>query len=234
VFNLKTKLRHTLTGIAGLTLGAVMSSLVVSPAYAAYSFDRAGAVAYAKAYSCNVGNCANPNYIKLGSDCANFVSQALYEGGNLTQITYGTSSTNWYYSDTLFRTIYTGSSSWVQVSALYNQLQASSRLNSVLYPAMTSAYSGAQPGDVYMYDWGKGEGYSHVAMHTSNGTFVDFWDSDNSKNYNSVTGGVGSKLAQHTTDRDGAPWNWGYWIQGSLTIRSKMHTRVLHLDDYGY
>ena len=217
-----------------MILGAVVSSLAASPAYAAYAFDRAGAVAYAKKYSCNVGNCGNSNYMRLPSDCVNLVSQALHEGGNLTQITIGTSANQWYYSDSFFKTSYSGSGSWVRVSELYSQLISSSRLNSVLYPSMTSAYSGAQPGDIYMYDWGQGEGYSHMSMHTSNGSFVDFYDSSKSKNYNSVTGGAGSKLAQHTTDRDGAPWNWGYWTQGNLTIRAKMHTRVLHLDDYGY
>lgn len=224
---MKTRVSKFASASIGFVVGMAMVTLVSQPASAATNYDRTSAVAYAKTYACNGADCSNPAYIRLSSDCTNFVSQALNRGG-LTQVKNGSVVTNWFYSD-LAGIKFTGSSTWIQVSGLYNNLAANNRLSTVLYPSMGSAYSGALPGDLYMYDWGTGDGFSHFSMATSDGTFVSYYDTHEGRNYNSVTGGAGSKLAQHTVDRDGAPWNWGYQTETITTVRSQMRTRVLRI-----
>lgn len=236
----KTRPPKTITSaVASFALGFLAIACFAQPAQATTPYDRAGAVAYAKNYACNPNvNCANGNYMRIGGltvtasmDCTNFVSQALFEGGGLPKITSGSTLIQWYYSD-IFKMDFTGSTNWINVGGLYNQLALTGRIASTASPSKTAAYSGANPGDLYMYDWGLGEGYSHLAMATSDGTFVNYYDNGYSKNYNSVTGGAGSKLAQHSTDRDGAPWNWGYWVETRTSVRQLMKTRLIHIASY--
>lgn len=92
---------------------------------------------------------------------------------------------------------------------------------------MSSAYTSAEAGDVYMYDWGRGEGWSQVSIETGWGTFANW--SDNGKAYSSVTGGSGDYINQHTTDRWHSPWNWGYWTETSPTIRASIEDSHLAL-----
>lgn len=228
-----------ISAVASFSLGMMLVSIFSNPAEAAVTYNRAGAVAYAKQYACNPNsNCANPNYMRIGGfyetgskDCANFVSQAMYQGGGLPAIRSGSSLIQWHYSDIL-KINFTGSNNWINVGGLYNQLALSGRISSTASPSNTAAYSGASPGDLYMYNWGLGEGFSHLAMATSDGTFVNYFDTSHSKNYNSVTGGAGSKIAQHSTDRDGAPWNWGYWTETRSSVRQLMQTRVIRISSY--
>lgn|GEM_PF-3304717 len=208
----------------------------------AYSYDGLGAVHYAHLYACNGVDCHNSQYLYLGSDCANFVSQSIHDGGGLTYMRGVSSVLDWYYDTTtaLDRTgysqnVYSGSQSWVSVSALYDQLRFTSRLSSIANPTMSLKYSGANSGDIYMYDWGKDEGFSHVALATDNGSFANYQDPFPSPlpNYSSITGGSGSRMAQHTNDRDWAPWNYGYWGERDASIRSKMRTKILRIAPAG-
>lgn len=226
-------LRKGLAGISGVALGFGLAISISQPANA-YTFNRSGAVNYAKTYACNGVDCSNANFIRLGADCANFVSQALHVGGDIPMIKNSSIATaKWFYSEQsqlFFPRVYTGSNSWVSVNALFHQLEDSGRLGSVSSTFMAAPYSGAQLGDVYMYDWGRGEGYSHVALATGQGVFGSYFDPQEAKNYTWITGGSGSKLAQHTTDRDGAPWNWGYWTEGDYSVRAKMRTVILRIN----
>jgi len=92
---------------------------------------------------------------------------------------------------------------------------------------MGAAYTAASKGDVYLYDWGKGNGCSHASMETKWGDYINYYDPVIERNYNSVTGGEGDKMAQHTTDRDGAPRNWGYHIEYDPTVKAKMRTVIM-------
>ena len=78
-----------------------------------------------------------------------------------------------------------------------------------------------------MYDWGRGEGYSHMAISTNSGTFANYADTNGP--YYAVTGGSGDRIAQHSTDRVDSPWNWGYWTENSWSVVQNMRTKVLHL-----
>lgn len=224
---------------AGFVVGLAVSLIAVSPSHATTTYNRSGVVSYAKKYACNDDmSCQNPGYMRMGfilyndgSDCANFVSQSINVGGGLPSVYSGPTELRWFY-DEMPLGAYTGTASWVKVSDLYYELAVSNRMSYSTMPTMTNQYSGAKPGDVYMYDWGQGEGYSHMAIATGDGTFATYMDPYNKdKNYNSVTAGAGSKIAQHSRDRDGAPWNWGYWTQGNPTIKKLMRTMVIHMSD---
>lgn len=207
---------------------------MATPAYA-YSYSGTGAVGYAHQYACNGTDCHNSQYLYLGSDCANFVSQAIHDGGGLTYIKPGTSSTAWFYQVVYYFGFpdFIGSQSWVSASSLYAQLVASNRLSSIANPTMSLKYSGANGGDIYLYDWGHGEGFSHVSLATDNGNFANYFDPGFQVNYTSITGGSGSRMVQHTTDRDWAPWNFGYWNENDPSVRALMKTKILRIAPAG-
>ncbi len=94
---------------------------------------------------------------------------------------------------------------------------------------MGAKFSGATAGggDVYVYDWGRGEGYSHVSYSTGKWFFADYFDRANGVNYLEITGGSGDMMSQHSTNREKAPWNYGYQIERDPTVRAKMRTMVL-------
>lgn len=148
-------LRNAATVISGLLIGATVS-LINSPgaqAAVASTYNPTLARNYSNTYTCNGSNCRNSAYVNLGgTDCTNFVSQALKAGNFPT-------SAGWYYSN---GTIH--SASWVQVAAFKNFMVDQAQYAYIASPGMTSTYTTASIGDVYMYDWGHGDGYSHLSF----------------------------------------------------------------------
>jgi hypothetical protein len=53
----------------------------------------------------------------------------------------------------------------------WHQLQTKVSYQSV---TMSSAYTSAEAGDVYMCDWGRGAGWSDVSIETGLGTFANW------------------------------------------------------------
>lgn len=199
-----------------------------------YTYNRAAAVAYAHQWSCNgTTSCRNSAYQDLGGeDCTNFVSQALLAGG-VTQTKVGYGYEQWWYDGYEDWWPYGDihrSHSWGLVTNLSTQLQATGRATGVVLTNMTSKYSGANSagGDIYMYDWGKGEGYSHMALSTGHETFYPYTDPIG-VSYTGITGGSGDSMSQHSTDRDHAPWNWGYWTT-TLEFRAKYKVKLLKIN----
>lgn len=207
-----------------VALALILGAAVAAPANAASSYNRDAAVTYAKQYSCNEQeSCRNKNYNNMGrADCTNFVSQAMRAGGKQNS---QSGAAIWYW---LTKANY--SNSFVQVPKLREFLGQKSRSTTVTLN-MDAAFTPARKGDLYMYDWGKGEGWSHLSMETGNGSFANVVDSHTNKNYRSVTGGKGDYIAQHSTDRDGSPWNWGYQTQKDAKIKKKMKTVLIKLSD---
>lgn len=209
----------------GVVLLAFAVGVVASASVAyAYSYNRSDAKAYADRYSCNYSQCRNSNYVSFGSDCTNFVSQALKAGG-LPQERHAwyESKPEWFYANSS-----TYSKSWTVVSYFKNYM-VNQRSRAVIWgTTMNARYNASYTGDVFMYDWGTGDGYSHLSFHPGYGTFPSYYDSHYSKNYSSVTGGYGDFLDQHSRDRYHAPWNWGYWVERNSTTRSKMRTVIIH------
>lgn len=82
------------------------------------SYNPSGAVNYAKKYLRSTG----PNYYNFhgdGGDCANFISQCLYEGGGLPKRKYDNdkwNNSNWYYDDKGQNFPKSYSASWAQAS----------------------------------------------------------------------------------------------------------------------
>jgi hypothetical protein len=224
------RLAFTLVAIIIFSLGGAAPG---NASNLGYTYNRAAAVAYARQWSCNgTTSCRNPAFQNLGDeDCTNFVSQALLAGG-VTETKTGYGYEQWWYDD--YETWPFGpinrSLTWALVTNLSTHLQATGRATGVVLTDMTAKYSGANPagGDIYMYDWGKGEGYSHLSLSTGREAYYPYTD-PNGFSYTSITGGSGDSMSQHSTDRDHAPWNWGYWTT-TLEFRAKYRVKLLRMN----
>jgi hypothetical protein len=197
----------------------LVGSLMTTPAAqaATMTYNRSGAVAYANRWAANGQNLMNPQAYRLGNDCTNFVSQSVH-GGSVAYDMGGGADIGWYPHYQSWDAVHMFDYFWHQLQGKVTYLSVT----------MSSAYTSAEAGDVYMYDWGRGEGWSHVSIETGWGAFANW--SDSGKTYSSVTGGSGDYINQHTTDRWHSPWNWGYWTETSPTIRASMKTVILHFN----
>ena len=210
---------------AGRIIGALLAGILgfliaAAPAWAA--LDRTAAKDYSNRYSCNSVQCRNGAYKDFGdSDCTNFVSQTMKAGGIVQYDAFWPWQREWYYSSS---TNYSGS--WVGVSKFVDFMLGERGATYVSPSSMSARYTPASIGDVYMYDWGRGAGWSHLSTSPGFGTFPSYYDSTYAKNYNTVTGGTGDYLNQHSRDRYHAPWNWGYWAERDSTTRARMKTLV--------
>jgi len=149
----------------------------------------AGAVKYALAHV----YAYQWNYKKYGgypSDCTNFVSQCLYEGGRFAQDRSG--YLVWWWQSWPSK----HSNSWTVAHDLYAYLASSGRSKRVeTYCASSKVLSypkasvSAVKGDVVFYDW-TGDGYyDHAAIVTG---------------YSSAKG---DRISQHTTNRKNVVWH---------------------------
>lgn len=186
------------------------------------SFNRAHAVAYADQWSTNGASFRNPTYPQPsnGDDCTNFISQSLYEAGMPT-IDAGSLNNPWHPDNTLLP--------WINVNAFENSFELAGRLT-IETTTMSAARTVAEPGDVFMYDWGQGEGYSHLALMVGNGPFADYVDPTDGRNYRDFDGGAGDYIDQHVTDRSHSPWNYGYLTEPDPQVRAKMSIVILHFN----
>lgn len=186
-----------------------------------WTYDGFKAAAYAKRYACNAQNCRNGAYNVFDNDCTNFVSQAIRAGGHrpfaIGMYEWLPYTTTWIASRKL-----TG-----LLTGYYENWARYRKVN------MGAAYTPAHHGDVFLYDWGKGHGWSHVSVVTGWGTYIKYWDYKKQKGYWQVTGGRGDKIAQHTRDRDGAPWNWGYHTERNPKVRARMRTILVQMNASG-
>ncbi len=189
-------------------------------------------VAYAHKYACNTasganGKCYNSAYLSFGADCTNFVSQALYAGGmpmeRHSTIEYWKSE--WFYDKSNDK----HAKAWTSVQYFQDYFKnAKSYGTWIRASSMGAQYTPAARGDIYMYNWGRGEGWSHLAIETGFGQFADFVDHSTGRRYRSVTSGSGDYISQHVTDRDYSPWNWGYQTETNPKYRRAMDTIILH------
>lgn len=82
-------------------------------------------------------------------------------------------------------------------------------------------------------DFGKGKGWQHLAIVTGWGQYINYVDPISAVNFASAHVGKGDKIAQHTTDRDGAPWNIGIYMERDPKIPAKWTARVVHFRNSG-
>ncbi|MEY4000617.1 MAG: hypothetical protein RLZZ626_972 [Actinomycetota bacterium] len=216
-----------IAGVA-LAIAAVSAGVETStPARATVTYSRASAVNYAHTYACNLNtSCRNSSYVNLdGSDSTNFVSQVLRAGGIPDDLS-GQGFEQWWY--VTYPTSW--SNTWSHAYDLNVYLQANGYA-SASRPSLANKFSGANAngGDVYLFDMGKGEGWSHTAFSTGHETYYPFFDSYLQVNYSSLNGGSGDAISQHAYDRDHAPWNIGYLTEPDPLVRVRMRVVLLSM-----
>ena len=152
----------------------------------------------------------NSGYTSYGNDCTNFVSQAMSAGGFRWIYDQDSGAYDWH----------TGILSWYNVVGFidaFSHLKRAARITQ--WPASDS-YTPAAVGDVYIYDWGQGDGMSHLALETGFGQRGPGYTSD----------GLGDYIDQHTNDRYHAPWNYGYLHPDSTINTANMAIYVMTID----
>jgi len=163
-------------------------SVCASPAVVAYNRTAAAQWAVGHAYD-------PPEYVD--ADCTNFVSNVMSLGGGL-------SPTAWWY-----HTSYSSHSfSWTVAKDFAYQMYQHGYVTRQDIDPSQQYISGAQIGDVILYDQGDGNGFNHVAIVvqiSSNGTVA---------------------VAEHTAAYANRLWNQA-WIDSPN--RSAFHAQLLHV-----
>lgn len=203
------KLRKRACG-AVTTAFLIAAFLPASPASAGTT-ARSPAVYYADTNTTNPPNTyTNPAYNRYSSDCTNFISQAM-RAGQWPGVTTGYTE-YWYPYTNAWLTV----SHWLEAMNEYAW-----RTSLVEQQSKGGAYTTAQLGDMYPYDWGRGLGISHLAIsvgYANNGR-AGMYSGD----------GQGDYMDQHSPDRMHAPWNYGYLHPDGNTNPATMHIYVVPL-----
>jgi len=188
-----------------------LSAYAIPDDPSSHPYDRAGAVEYALQHWNDSAGLYNPNYYKFPlTDCQNFVSQALYEGGNITMFispwstNLGVGDAGWFY---LNNKQY--ASGWTEVGSFfqrttqfgpngelpetwrddYNQGPVGRLLATRRWDEPDEVPNELKPGDVIQYEWlDDGDHYyDHTAIVVA------------------IEGGV-PYVAAHTNDHDRVPY----------------------------
>jgi Putative amidase domain len=170
----------------------------------ALAYNRNNAANYAEAWAYGRNN----NYPSYGADCTNFASQALRAGGysfvGSPQYWNSGDDSQWWGTWGLGYWFHTNS--WSAVRDQYSfQMQhyPGGWLEAVLTTSDSAYFShwdnvNMIQGDQLYYDWGRGEGMSHMAVQTYGGWSQ--WMPPGQSWY-------GDLSAQHVTDRAYVSWN---------------------------
>jgi hypothetical protein len=203
-------------------VGIALGMATFLPAAHAFTYSISDARNYAHKWSSNYEKLRNDNYKQYEQDCANFVSQVLRAGGMPDD---ESGDYKWYYNTNGFLWD-THSDSWSIARHLATYLDRSGRGTVVsMAHDMDNKYTPALAGDVYAYEWGDDDGHlDHVSASSGYGDFA------NTDGYEGMTGGYGDYMSQHTTDRDYAPWNYGFWKQQNAITRAKMNTWLIKVN----
>jgi hypothetical protein len=192
--------------IALTAVFVVAVALLCAPqAEALTTTDQQRVVNYADLYSCNGTHCRNHAYLEVhGSDCTNFASQAIYQ-------------VSWARGASAISDWRPYTSTWKFVETFMSNRTLRSHYT-FLMADVTKPYNPAAPGDLIAYDWGRGHGWSHMAIEAGWGNRSVDYSPD----------GRGDYVDQHDTDRYHAPWNYGYLHPDGSINRTKMRAVILH------
>lgn len=178
-----------------------------------HPYDRDGAVEYALNHWSEDDGLYNPNYASFPqTDCQNFVSQALYEGGNVTMyipdpnnLEHG--GAGWYYLDFIDENINRTAAAWTIVDYFYwrtthdpeggdpetwRENYNQGPIGIELFSENNEVPAGLMLGDIIQYDWKRNGTWDGVFNHTA-----------------IIVGFEGNMpfVAAHTTDQSYVPYN---------------------------
>jgi hypothetical protein len=138
-----------------LLTAAMLSIAMLLPAVPANAAttSRDAAVYYADHNTANPPNSyTNPTYQRFSADCTNFISQAMW-AGQWPGVSRG--YTEYWYPYTI---------AWTTVSHWLEAMKEYAWRSSLREQTLSAAYTTASLGDMYAYDWGRGDGISHLSI----------------------------------------------------------------------
>lgn len=186
---MSTKKRIYLNVVCALLVSVLASGTVAS------AYNKNNAAKYAQEYALKY----NTRYISYSSDCTNFVSQCLENGGYKQNNTWccglASSTKEWSVADTNYH--YILQKKWGKLYKRYSKNGKYSAPNS---------YITVDTGSLVYYDW-DGDGKINHA------SFMSF------SGQNKSTGMYQSLICQHTTNRKNVTWN----LQSYLKDYDKKH-----------
>lgn len=171
----------------GVMLSLVMASVT-------YGWSATNAIAYADVWWTNY----NPVYVQYTSDCANFVSQAIFAGG----YPMNSSTNNPWYANYGYANLYSQSWRLVQYNFGFFVGDGGSVVKTY-YGIKTASPAGVSSGDIVYYDWVNDHTYAtegHEALVTSTSGSA------------TTTGETGVIVVNaHTSDRYHEYWTLYKW-----------------------
>ncbi|WP_460626444.1 amidase domain-containing protein [Intrasporangium mesophilum] len=181
-------------GIAALLVLA--AAMVLGPSLPATAYNPVGAKDYANTYALS-RNLSYPNF--AGTDCANFVSQAVHAGGySFVGSSNPSSLYEWWIHGNWYGT-WDYATTWSVAPRLryFFIYDVPGGISYGTAPGSSTNYwtpDQIVTGDVLFYDWGQGEGISHTAIQVG-------WGDDPNSTIN------GNFVDAHATDRYHAFWS---------------------------
>ncbi|MFL6139639.1 MAG: amidase domain-containing protein [Frankiaceae bacterium] len=203
----------------------------IAPSTAAPSVNRGAMAAWARNWSTchkwdwlnlrslhcvpHVGRNPSADYgvayiVERKNDCTDFVSDALHLGGGMPQ------TSDWYTKRHFF-VWRDRSQTWTVADQFYRYWLATRGSETTLWwvgPA--GDRTPADLGDVIIYNWEHGAGYSHLAVETGYGSAT--WKDVNGRSHSFY----GDLVSQHSNPRRNSPWNLGYLRETDPTRRAAM------------
>ncbi len=144
-------------------LGEIRNALETAPVFFSVQpvYNRAGAKAYAHRWATapRPYNRTYADFTELGGDCTNFVSQALFEGGEIPMVfggKHGIGTAGWYYYGVNDR-----AAAWTWVDGLYDFLL---RTQNSLPLDSKKTESSVLVGDILQFNWGKDTLWNHSVL----------------------------------------------------------------------
>jgi hypothetical protein len=173
-------------------------SVLVTGAGPVAAYNGASAAWYADVYARGY----NSAYPEFSTDCTNFVSQAVHYGGfSMVGGSSSTSDTQWWIHTLTYG--WAWSHSW-SVAVDYDSFlwqDSPGGIGQGTAPGTATYYytpNSVVTGDALFYDWGQGEGISHVAIQVGIGT---------DPNYPNGQTWYGNYIDEHTNNRYHAFWS---------------------------
>lgn len=159
----------------------------------AFAYSKSGAITYADNWATNMHN---PNYPDFSSDCANFVSQILHEGGGLAEVPSGGT----YPWNIYFNWGWQYSTSWTVANDLKNWLINTNKgyvtatwdwNSNITNPEPINNSANLDGDEAIFYDWDSDGTINHASYCIGYGMDID------TEGY----GTYGDLIDQYTTDR---------------------------------